>query len=163
MLSGLLRCGVCKGALIIHGVGRQGRRRVRCSAAREAGTCANTGSFYIDQIEATVLRGIMYELRHPEALKAYLGEYQKEMAHQRRDVGLRRVELQKGHSAICESLDRLVAAVAAGSMPLELVKAKSDELTAERDRLRPNWTSPTGTPWRTSRFTRKPLRTSNVR
>ena len=135
MLSGLLRCGVCNGALIIHGVGKQGRRRVRCSTAREAGTCTNTGSFYIDQIEQTVFRGIMYELRHPEALEAYLGEYQKEMARQRRDVGRRRDELKKALTATCEALDRLVAAVAAGAMALDLVKVKTDELVAEQDRL----------------------------
>ena len=131
MLSGLLRCGVCEGALIIHGVGRQGRRRVRCSTARETGTCTNTSSFYIDQIEQTVLRGITYELRHPEALQVYIEEYQNEMARQRRDVGRRRAKLQKG-----EAIERLVATVAAGTISSELVKAKSDELTAERDRLK---------------------------
>jgi site-specific DNA recombinase len=136
MLSGLLRCGACGGALVIHGVGRQGRRRVRCSAAREAGTCANTSSFYIDEIEETVLRGVMFALRHPQALEVYVEEYKNEMARQHRDVGRRRTELQKDHSAACEALDRLVAAVAAGAMPLELVKGKSDELTAERDRLK---------------------------
>ena len=136
MLSGLLRCGTCGGGLVIHGVGRQGRRRVRCSKAREAGTCVNTSSFYIDEIEQTVLRGIMFALRHPQALELYVEEYKNEMARQHRDVGRRRAELKNDHSATCEALDRLVAAVAAGTMPLELVKAKSDELTAERDRLK---------------------------
>ena len=89
-----------------------------------------------DRREETVLRGIMYELRHPQALEVYVQEYKNEMARQHRDVGRRRAELQKDHSAVCEALDRLVAAVAAGTMPLEVVKGKSDELTAERDRLK---------------------------
>ena len=136
MLSGLLRCGSCGGALIIHGVGKQGRRRVRCSVAREAGTCANTSSFYIDQIERTVFRGINYALRHPGSLEAYVKEYQEEMVLQSRDAGQRRAELTKRYVATSEALDRLVDVVASGAMPLELVKAKSDALTAERGELK---------------------------
>ena len=65
-----------------------------------------------------------------------MSKNKNEMARQHRNVGRRRAELQKNHSVVCEALDRLVAAVAAGTMPLELVKGKSDELTAERDRLK---------------------------
>lgn len=95
----------------------------------------NTGSVYIDQIEKTVLYGVARELHHPEALDAYIDEYRRETARQRAEAGSRRAELERQHQSACDALSRLVEAVAAGAMPLDMVKAKSSQLIAESDRL----------------------------
>jgi hypothetical protein len=57
LLSGLLRCGCCGGALVAKDRDAKGRR-VYCSRMREGGACANGRAFYLEEIERRVLSGL---------------------------------------------------------------------------------------------------------
>jgi site-specific DNA recombinase len=51
MLSGLLRCGACGSGMSTNGQDKSGRVRIRCSAAKESGICADAKTFYLDTVE----------------------------------------------------------------------------------------------------------------
>jgi hypothetical protein len=61
LLSGLLRCGCCGGAIVIKDRDAKGRR-VYCSRMRETGGCTNGRAFYLDDIERRVLSGLEEQL-----------------------------------------------------------------------------------------------------
>jgi hypothetical protein len=53
--SGILMCGVCGGGISIHDR-KGGAIRIRCSTARESGSCPNTGYFRLDRIEQASIK-----------------------------------------------------------------------------------------------------------
>ena len=75
ILSGLLRCGSCGSGMVAYGRADTGRRRVRCSAMYESGTCENKRSVYLDTVEGVVLDGMREQLRDPRLIKAYVRAY----------------------------------------------------------------------------------------
>ncbi|MGJ5183043.1 MULTISPECIES: zinc ribbon domain-containing protein [unclassified Bradyrhizobium] len=78
MLSGLLRCGACGSGLSTNGCDKSGRVRVRCSAAKESGTCPDAKTFYLDSIERAVLGGLRAEMRSPKVIAEYVTTYLEE-------------------------------------------------------------------------------------
>ncbi|MGP9788544.1 recombinase zinc beta ribbon domain-containing protein [Roseinatronobacter sp. NSM] len=66
--SGLLRCGKCGGGMSIHD--RSGSAiRIRCSTARESGSCDNDKRYRLDKIEHAVLAKLKAELADPIYVK----------------------------------------------------------------------------------------------
>jgi site-specific DNA recombinase len=57
---------------------RTGRMRLRCSRARESGTCLNPEIFYLDTVESTVLEALRAELRDPCMITEYVRAYHEE-------------------------------------------------------------------------------------
>ena len=57
LLSGLLKCGCCGGGLAMKDRDH-GKIRIQCSTMKEAGTCSNRKTFYMDDIEKSVLAGL---------------------------------------------------------------------------------------------------------
>ncbi len=68
LLSGLLRC-VCGSGMSVYGRQRDGRIRVRCTAAAENRSCPAPGSFYLDPIVDRVLAGLKTRLLLPRRSK----------------------------------------------------------------------------------------------
>src|SRR5690606_7208080 len=60
------------------GKDKSGRVRIRCSAAKESGTCPDPKTFYLDTIEKAVLDGLGSELRHLQVIAEYVRTYQAE-------------------------------------------------------------------------------------
>jgi hypothetical protein len=77
LLSGLLRCGCCGGALVAKDRDAKGRR-VYCSRMREGGACTNGRAFYLDDIELRVLAGLEAQLNDPRAIERFLKTYAEE-------------------------------------------------------------------------------------
>lgn len=77
LLSGLLRCGCCGGALVAKDRDAKGRR-VYCSRMREGGACANGRAFYLEEIERRVLSGLEVQLKEPRAIERFLKTYSEE-------------------------------------------------------------------------------------
>jgi len=78
MLSGLLRCGVCGAGMSTNGEDKSGRVRIRCSAAKESGTCSDGKSFYLDVAEKAVVGGLRAEMRAPKAIAEHVRTYLEE-------------------------------------------------------------------------------------
>jgi len=57
------------------GKDKSGQIRIRCSAAKESGTCPDPKTFYLATVENAVLSGLKSELRHPAVIAEYVREY----------------------------------------------------------------------------------------
>lgn len=85
ILSGLLKCGKCGGGLTVHDV-RGDVVRVKCSTARESGSCDNTKRYRLDKIEIAVIDGMRDRLGDDAGIAAFVGAYQ---ADRRAEAALR--------------------------------------------------------------------------
>jgi site-specific DNA recombinase len=61
-----------------YGKDPTGRIGIRCSAARESGTCSDPKSFYLDTVENAVVAGLKSELQHPAVITEYVKAYHEE-------------------------------------------------------------------------------------
>jgi site-specific DNA recombinase len=77
LLSGLLRCGCCGGALVAKDRDAKGRH-IYCSRMREGGACTNGRAFYLNDIGRRVLVGLEAELADPRAIERFLKTYVEE-------------------------------------------------------------------------------------
>jgi site-specific DNA recombinase len=78
MLSGLLRCGCCGSGMSVHDRDKTGKTRIRCSAVRESGNCANRRIVYLRDVEKAVLDGMREELKDPRLIETYARKYNEE-------------------------------------------------------------------------------------
>jgi site-specific DNA recombinase len=96
LFSGVLRCGVCEGSLVVvSGNPHRGDRRYGCGFHREKGpqVCANGLTVKIDTIERTLLPAIRKRVLHPAAVRylvdgvnTHLDGFRERAADERRRV-----------------------------------------------------------------------------
>lgn len=65
LLSGLLKCGACGGGMGSKGKDKTGKTRIQCTRHAESGDCPDARSYYLDDIEAEVIKRMAGELRSP--------------------------------------------------------------------------------------------------
>jgi hypothetical protein len=92
LLSGLLVCGVCSGAMVVYG-GGQGSRHYRCSDQVKRGTCKNRLGIREDVAKHRVLDALRAKLASPEGV-----------AYVRRRVAERLGEMERTRSADLDDL-----------------------------------------------------------
>lgn len=90
LLSGLIRCGVCGGALVVAGPDRYG-----CSTQRERGGCTNTAKPKVSEVEARVIAGLQRALLAPELIEEAVAGYHEELRAHRAASDRRRSEVQR--------------------------------------------------------------------
>jgi site-specific DNA recombinase len=105
--SGILVCGVCGGGMSIHDR-TGGAIRIRCSTARESGSCPNTGYYRLDRIEQAVIGHLAEHLAQPAYADAYIREYRKETERETADARRDRAKLERDVSHSRSALDRLI-------------------------------------------------------
>ncbi|WP_170773919.1 recombinase family protein [Ruegeria lacuscaerulensis] len=75
--SGLIKCGCCGGGMSIHD--RNGNTiRIRCSTAKESGSCNNNGKVRLDKIESALLTELRKELSEPTYIDEFIRTYNEE-------------------------------------------------------------------------------------
>ena len=135
MLSGLLRCGTCGSGMSTNGVDKSGRVRVRCSAAKESGTCPDAKTFYLDMIEKAVLGGLRAEMRAPRVIAEYVRTYLEERKRLATSSNAKRQRLEQQNGQLNREIDRLVDAIAKGYGDPAVLGPRSSSLEAERRRI----------------------------
>ena len=110
--------------------------RVRCTAAKESGTCPDPRSFYLDTIEQAVIAGLGRELLRPEAVSAYVEEYVAERRRLASGHAAERVRLQRRLSAVETEAERCVDRLVKGIGDADRVGARSKALAAEEREIR---------------------------
>ena len=111
--SGLLRCGKCGGGMSVHD--RSGSAiRIRCSTARESGSCDNDKRYRLDKIEQAVLERLKRELADPAYVKEYLKAYYEQRRILIRETVRNRSTIEKDLSDTKARLARLVDLYARG-------------------------------------------------
>lgn len=113
LLSGLLRCGGCGGAMSIAGADRSGPR-IQCSAYKEAGSCSNSARYYVEKIERLVVDSLRTQLSDPDLIGEYVKAYREE--RNRAETSARRVRatLDRDHKAAKAEIQRIVSSIAKG-------------------------------------------------
>jgi len=130
LLTGLISCGTCGGAMTVIGGGRIG-----CTRHREAGTCEVKTTIKRLELEQRVLTGITDQLLAPEAISRLVGRYHaeieaKQSSRKRDTAGLDR-RIAKAEKAT----ERLIAAIAEGAADFGEIREALAARRAERDSL----------------------------
>jgi site-specific DNA recombinase len=136
LLSGLLKCAACGGALIVAGRDGSGRTRLRCSKALESGTCPDPRTFYADVVEAAVLSGLRRELRAPEVVAEYARAYVEERRRLTARVTKDRTAIERRLAAAQRALDAAIRALVEETISEDEAKPLIVAKRAERDKLK---------------------------
>ncbi len=109
LLSGIVKCGCCHGAL--NAVGRD---YLACLNARKRGTCDNRKGIRRARLEELVLSALKHRLMQPDLVKEFVAAFHEEVNRDRRDqesvLGVHRREL----TGVTSKLEGLVNAIADG-------------------------------------------------
>ena len=132
MLSGLLRCGACGAGMSTNGRDNSGRIRIRCSAARESGSCQDAKTFYLKTVESAVLAGLENEMRHPQVIAEYVRTYHEERKRFSAKANAKRTHLELRLGELNREIDRLVDAIAKGHGDPAVLGPRSSVLNEER-------------------------------
>jgi site-specific DNA recombinase len=135
MLSGLLRCGTCGAGMSTNGEDKSARVRIRCSAAKESGTCSDGKTFYLDVVEKAVLGGLRAEMRAPKVIAEYVRTYLEERKRLAASSNAKRQRLEQQLGHLKREIDRLVDAIAKGYGDPAVLGPRSTALDAERRRI----------------------------
>jgi site-specific DNA recombinase len=130
LLSGLMRCGVCGGSVIIVGNGRVG-----CARAREAGTCDSTATIPRVHVEQRVLAGLSNALLSPEAVSRLVARYHRETSGQQDARAAKATQIERQIAKLDRSIDRLVVAIADGAADFGEIKEALAARKQEREAL----------------------------
>ncbi len=127
LLSGIVKCDVCSGNLVItSGRSRRGHRRYGCSQHFYRGTCPNGVQIRKDWLEERLLAGLQRAVLQPEAVRYAVEEFCRQLREAKRtlshEVECANEQKRKVHA----ELSRLVAAVADGGHSTSLIGAIQD-------------------------------------
>lgn len=132
LLSGLIRCGACGGAMTSAGSGGY----LRCSGRSNRGgsSCSNTRNPSYPRIEGVVLQGIRANLLHPVAIDEAMKAFRHTLATERKSLAQQRGPLESQLADVQRRAERLVREVEQG-MPWAAVKDRHAELLGQQAAL----------------------------
>ena len=129
ILSGLVRCGCCKGAYA--GIGRD---YLACSTARRFGTCKNRDSVRRHDLENAVLGALADNLLQPNLVEEFVRGYHKEINQKRANANVSLAAAQRRLVKVRKEIDSVIDSVVAGFRN-ETLKRRLDTLEDERIEL----------------------------
>lgn len=135
ILSGLLRCGVCGSGMSTTGKDKSGRVRIRCSAARESGTCPDPKTCYLDTVEELVIQTLLRELRNPREVTDFIGSYIEARKRLVANSERRRGSLSRKIATKTREIDRMVDGYAKGFLTDADLATRLPTLKTERQEL----------------------------
>ena len=138
LLSGLLKCGECHGAMTVTASSRKGQR-VGCSGATYRGTCSHNKTYDLGVISGEVIEKMALELTDPDFLKERMKAKAQEHARDRNEKNSERQTVQKQLDRINLQIARLGAAIEDSDQPVKeitaSIRAKETERVALQERL----------------------------
>ena len=134
MLSGLLKCPSCGGGMGSVGLHR-GEPRVQCSTYRESGSCSNSRMVNRNKIELAVLDGLRDLMNDPKYWQTYLTAFNERFRELASGAVRDKGRLERRAGEIKRETDRLVDAIASGTVPADVVGPKLKALEAERQTI----------------------------
>ena len=115
LLSGLLKCGTCGGGFI-----KISQHHYGCSTARNKGTCDNLLAIRRDVLETTVVHGLKHHLMHPDCVKEFVAEFQREVNRLGAEQDIERSQIVHELEKCDRDLKRIVQAIKDGLPALTL-------------------------------------------
>ncbi len=123
LLSGLMTCNECGGAMVL-----QGRDRYACSAHRERGTCSNGKIIAAETVERRVLDGVRDALLAPAVIDEAMRAYEREVADYRLNAVKHRSQLERELAETEGKLDRQLDLYENNVITKEKLKERIDGL-----------------------------------
>lgn len=134
MLSGLLRCAVCGSGMAIDGM-TQGHPRIRCSAAKEAGTCNHSRKYPVEIIEQAVVDGLRAQLANPAAIAIFVEEYVAERRRLAAEAINNRSRIEADLAKKKGEVNRLIDMAMRGLIDIDQLADRKGPLDADVARL----------------------------
>lgn len=132
MFSGLVRCGCCGASYTV-----KNQDQLACAAHREKGTCTNSRTIRVGDLENRVLAGVQRRLLAPDAVAGFLAEYHAEQKRLNAMNRQRSKEAEKRLIGIERQIANIVDAIANGvstaSMRSKLLDLESDKENLGRE------------------------------
>jgi site-specific DNA recombinase len=139
LLSGLVRCADCGGAMTVTASSRAGHR-VACSSATYRKTCSHTKTYDLGAITNLAIDSMHAHLTDPEFIKERAKAKAAEFARLAKQESEEQTTAQKQLDRLNVQIARLVEAVADSDAPvkelMETIKAKEIERVALQERVR---------------------------
>jgi site-specific DNA recombinase len=139
LLSGLVRCADCGGAMTVTASSRAGHR-VACSSATYRKTCSHTKTYDLGAITNLAIDSMHAHLTDPEFIKERAKAKAAESARLAKQESEEQTTAQKQLDRLNVQIARLVEAVADSDAPvkelMETIKAKEIERVALQERVR---------------------------
>ncbi len=131
LLSGLIKCGQCGGGFV-----KVSKDHFGCATARNKGTCTNTRTIRGDVLEKTVLSGLQHRLMDDELLTLFCDEYTKQINALRMAESAGRAKDEARLKQIDREEDRIIDAIANGTLTGAKIKGRMQKLEAEAEDIR---------------------------
>jgi site-specific DNA recombinase len=137
VLSGLLQCGTCGSHMVIGQNSRGGGPRMICSEAyKNDSTCRPekgiTQSYDLAQIEETTFATMKAHLNDPEVFAEYIDAYHAKREELARDARRDEAALTRKLKDCEAAIFNYMAALEKGSLPMDLITKRLEELETER-------------------------------
>jgi hypothetical protein len=100
--------------MVAYGRADTGRRRVRCSAMYESGTCQNKRSVYLDIVESLVLDGMREQLRDSRLIEAYVRTYNTQRERAAATTSTAKAGLESKLASLAAERNRMVDLIVKG-------------------------------------------------
>ena len=131
LLSGLVKCGACGGAMTIIN-----RERYSCSAKRERGTCDSPTGISAVALEERVLSGLRDLLLGNETLiEAFAEEFKAELERLNRQRGSAMRRLQRELNKVNRAIDRCVMFIKEGDGSPSVVREELHSLEIQKEAI----------------------------
>ena len=128
LLTGLVKCGHCGGAMTIIN-----RERYYCSAKRERGTCNSSVGIKATELEDRVLTGLKdILLGNEDLIEAFVTEFKAEVARLRKQRGTRDRQVQKDLARVNTGIKRCLTFITEGDGDPGLVRDELRSLEARK-------------------------------
>ncbi|WP_309083333.1 recombinase family protein [Chelativorans sp.] len=129
MFSGLVRCGCCGASYTV-----KSKDQLACAAHREKGTCDNSRTIRVAELERRVFDGIQKRLLAPDAIGRFLAEYHSEQKRLNALNRQRRAEAEKRLAGIDRQIANIIDAIAEGVATASM-KSRLLELEREKEAM----------------------------
>jgi site-specific DNA recombinase len=124
LLSGIVKCDVCGGNLVItSGRSRRGHRRYGCSQHFYRGTCPNGLQIRKDYLEEKLLSELQHAVLEPEAVTYAVKEFCRQLSEAEGNLSREKDHALEQKRKVQVELSRLVAAVADSGHSTFLIEA----------------------------------------
>lgn len=135
ILSGRLKCGACGAGMSIKDRDN-GRLRIMCSQAKEAGACDHRRAYYLDDIESRVIESLRRRLGSKSAIEHFIRVYNDERSREHAVAFAARSKAEARLAEAQRALDRAIDDRIAGRLSDEEADRRLPALRAERDGLK---------------------------
>ncbi|MEN8831456.1 MAG: zinc ribbon domain-containing protein [Pacificibacter sp.] len=129
LFSGLLKCGHYGGSYTLMNKTKYG-----CASALNKGTCDNRKLIKRESVEERILSGLKSKLMHPELLKEFVTEYQREWNRLHSESTSARSSIERELKQLGVQIQKIVYAITAGMFHASM-KTKMDALEARKTEL----------------------------